>query len=47
MKLTRFMRNDSTVVKEEITLDLERLDRVEGAKLVLYPGDTIFIDHTF
>ncbi|MBI3586883.1 MAG: SLBB domain-containing protein [Ignavibacteriales bacterium] len=46
VKITRTVRNGSTISKQLIVLDLERIDKVEEAKLVLYPGDTIFIDHT-
>ena len=46
VKITRIVRNDSLVTKREIVLDLERLDKIEDSKLVLNPGDTIFIGHT-
>jgi protein involved in polysaccharide export with SLBB domain len=45
VKLTRFVMNDSTGAKEELTIDLEHLGRVNRSSLTLYPGDTIFIDH--
>ncbi|MBM4162659.1 MAG: four helix bundle protein [Ignavibacteria bacterium] len=32
--------------KREFILDLEHLDKLEQSSLALYPGDTIFIDHT-
>lgn len=46
VKITRIVRTDSTFSKREIVLDLERLDKIEEAKLSLYPGDTIVIGHT-
>lgn len=46
VKVTRIVRNGSTISKQLIVLDLERIDKVEEAKLALHPGDTIFIDYT-
>ena len=46
VKITRTMIEDSTIYKQEIVVDLERLDKVEDAKLALRPGDTIFVGHT-
>jgi len=46
VKLTRLILNDSTGAKREIILNLEHLDKLDTASLALYPGDTIFIDHT-
>ena len=46
VKLTRLIMNDSTGRKREIVFDLEHLDKLEQSSLTLYPGDTIFIDHT-
>jgi protein involved in polysaccharide export with SLBB domain len=46
VKLTRLILNDSTGRKREILFDLEHLDKLEQSSLTLYPGDTIFIDHT-
>lgn len=43
MKITRFERADSAYVKKELVLHLEKLSKVDDAKLALYPGDTIFI----
>jgi hypothetical protein len=46
VKITRFEKVDSVYVKREFILDLENLAKLDNSKLVLYPGDTIFIDHT-
>jgi hypothetical protein len=46
VKLTRLILNDSTGRKREIVFDLEHLDKLDQSSLALYPGDTIFIDHT-
>lgn len=46
VKLTRLILNDSTAAKREFILNLEHLDKLNQSSLALYPGDTIFIDHT-
>lgn len=46
VKITRLERVDSKYVKKEFVLVLKKLWKVEDARLALYPGDTIFIDHT-
>ena len=46
VKLTRMILNDTTGAKQEIILNLEHLDKLKQSSLALYPGDTIFIDHT-
>ncbi|MGA9117521.1 MAG: SLBB domain-containing protein [Bacteroidota bacterium] len=46
VRITRVIRRDTTVTRIVIEVDLEDLHLVEPAKLALYPGDTIFIDHT-
>ncbi|MBI5470759.1 MAG: SLBB domain-containing protein [Ignavibacteriae bacterium] len=46
VKITRIIRKDGHVFVKELRLDMERLDRVDEGKLMLQPGDTIFIDHT-
>jgi NADH:ubiquinone oxidoreductase subunit F (NADH-binding) len=46
VKLTRQILNDSTGAKQEFILNLEHLDKLNQSSLALYPGDTIFIDHT-
>ena len=45
IKITRFTRRDSLVTRGEYHVDLQDLSRVEFSKLVLQPGDTIFIDY--
>jgi len=46
VKVTRLILNDSTGAKREFILDLDHLDKLDQTSLALYPGDTIFIDHT-
>lgn len=46
VRITRFIKRENAVERSEYVVDLEDLYRVDQAKLVLYPGDTIFIDHT-
>jgi protein involved in polysaccharide export with SLBB domain len=46
VKITHAVRSDSATSNRTIVVDLENLDRVKGEMLKLYPGDTIFIDHT-
>ena len=46
VRITRIIRRDGVISAKDIRIDLKRLDRVEEAKLLLLPGDTIFIDHT-
>lgn len=46
VKITRIHRTGGRTTKEEIRVDLERLDHLADAELELRPGDTIFIDHT-
>lgn len=45
VKVTRFLKRDTGMSRGEYFVNLEDLSRVDQAKLVLYPGDTIFIDH--
>lgn len=46
VRVTRFVRKDGGLERSEYIVNLEDLKRVDQTKLVLYPGDTIFIDHT-
>jgi protein involved in polysaccharide export with SLBB domain len=46
VRVTRFLKREGGVNKMQFTINLDDLHQVEDAKLVLYPGDTIFIDHT-
>jgi protein involved in polysaccharide export with SLBB domain len=46
VKVTRFLRRETGISRGEFFVNLEDLSRVDTAKLILYPGDTIFIDHT-
>ncbi len=46
VKVTRIVRKDSAVTRGEYLVNLEDLYTVDPNKLVLYPGDTIFIDHS-
>jgi len=46
VRITRFIRRDGVIATREMRLNLKQLDKVEEARLLLQPGDTIFIDHT-
>jgi protein involved in polysaccharide export with SLBB domain len=46
VRISRIVRRDGVITAKEIRINLKRLDRLEEAKLLLQPGDTIFIDHT-
>lgn len=46
VRISRIIRRDGTITTKEFSLNLSRMDRMEESKLMLYPGDTIFIDHT-
>ncbi len=46
VRITRLVRRDGVIAMREMRVNLKRLDRVEEARLLLQPGDTIFIDHT-
>jgi hypothetical protein len=46
VRITRIVRRDGLLSTKEIRVNLKLLDRMEEAKLLLQPGDTIFLDHT-
>ncbi|MFN0157971.1 MAG: SLBB domain-containing protein [Bacteroidota bacterium] len=46
VRITRFNRTDSLLTRGEYSVNLAELYRVDPAKLVLRPGDTVFIDHS-
>ena len=46
VKVTRFLKRETGVSRGEFFVNLEELSKVEQAKLTLYPGDTIYIEHT-
>lgn len=46
VRITRLFRRDGLISTKEIRINLRRLDRLEETKILLQPGDTIFIDHT-
>lgn len=46
VRITRISRRDGLISTREIRINLKRLDRLDEAKILLQPGDTIFIDHT-
>lgn len=46
VKVTRFLKRDTGISRGEFFVNLEDLSKVDQAKLVLYPGDTIFMGHT-
>ena len=46
VRISRIIRRDGVVTTKEIRINLKRLDRLEEAKILLQPGDTIVLDHT-
>ncbi len=46
VKVTRFLKRDTGISRGEFFVNLEELSKVDQAKLVLYPGDTIYMSHT-
>lgn len=46
VRVTRALKDEGIVVRKEYYVDLDDLPNTETSKLELYPGDTIFIDHT-
>jgi hypothetical protein len=46
VKVTRFLKRDTGISRGEFFVNLEDLSKVDQAKLVLYPGDTIYMSHT-
>ncbi|MCI0707127.1 MAG: SLBB domain-containing protein [Ignavibacteriae bacterium] len=46
VKLTRVYRGDSTSQPETFIINLEQLEDLSPTDLVLYPGDTIHIEHS-
>jgi SLBB domain len=46
VKVTRFLKRDTGISRGEFFVNLEDLSKVDQAKLVLYPGDTIYMTHT-
>jgi hypothetical protein len=44
--ITRIARSDSGQHRRELVIDLRHLAGRDGSELALYPGDTVFIDHT-
>lgn len=46
VRVTRFIKRETAIERSEYSVDLQDLYKVDPSKLILYPGDTIFIDHT-
>lgn len=44
--ITRLTGSEGTLTNRLIVLDLDNLASVNRSRLALFPGDTIFIDHT-
>jgi protein involved in polysaccharide export with SLBB domain len=44
--VTRIVRRDGVITTKELRLNLRKMDKLEEAKILLQPGDTIFMDHT-
>jgi protein involved in polysaccharide export with SLBB domain len=45
IRITRLIKTDSGVERKEFTVNIKDLTKVKDSELVLYPGDTIFIDN--
>lgn len=46
IKITRQIKTESGIEKKEFIINLENLTTLNKDQLRLYPGDTIFVDHT-
>ena len=46
VRITRIVNRDGVLSVKDIRVNMKRLDRVEEARLMLLPGDTIYMDHT-
>ncbi len=46
VRVSRIIRKDGVLMVKELRLDMKRLDRIDEAKILLQPGDTIVLDHT-
>lgn len=46
IKITRVIKKDGGVTRSEYRVDLDNLQEVDPGKLVLNPGDTIYIDYS-
>lgn len=46
VRITRIARNGGTESHQQFVIDLEDASSYNQSELVLYPGDTVFIDHT-
>ena len=46
VRISRVHSNDSTAQPQAFVLDLEKLEKLTPTELTLYPGDTIYIEHS-
>lgn len=46
VRVTRFLKKEGSITRQQYSVNLDELNKAEEAKLILYPGDTVFIDHT-
>jgi len=46
VKVTRFLKRDTGISRGEFFVDLDELSKVDQAKLTLFPGDTVYMDHS-
>lgn len=46
VRITRLIRTDSGTTRQELIVNLENITERANSDFVLYPGDTVFIDHT-
>lgn len=46
IKIMRFTKSDNKILKEDFIVNLEDMDKINEANIILQPGDTIFIENT-
>lgn len=46
VRITRIVRRDGILSTKEMRVNLRKMDRLEETKIMLQPGDTIYMDHT-
>ncbi|MEO8167035.1 MAG: SLBB domain-containing protein [bacterium] len=46
VRISRIVKRDGVVSMKDIRINMKNLDKIQESKLLLEPGDTIFIDHT-
>jgi protein involved in polysaccharide export with SLBB domain len=46
VRIMRIVRREGTLATKEMRVNLCKMDRLEEAKIMLQPGDTVYMDHT-